>query len=93
MSYGICRLPLRVFFFSWFPWPACPCSESEDSEIRICEFIPATACVLLRVFLFLYFEFISGFDALHTVLNSGFVHTLPKEQASSAQQILFLAGS
>jgi len=26
------------------------CSESEDCEIRICEFIPATACVLSRVF-------------------------------------------
>ena len=64
MSYGICRLPLRVFVFSWFPWPVCPllaslsdsscCSESEDSEIRICEFIPATACVLSRVFFSLF---------------------------------------
>ena len=99
MSYGICQLPLRVFFF-FLVSLACVsrllaslfasvcCSESEDSQIRICEFIPATACVLLRVFC-LYFEFISGFDALHTVLNSGFVHTLPIEQASSAQQILF----
>ena len=26
---------------------------------------------------------------MHTVLNSGFVHTLPKEQASTVQQILF----
>ena len=26
------------------------CSESEDSEIRICEFIPATACVSLHFF-------------------------------------------
>ena len=80
MSYGICQL--ASLFAS-----LC-CSESEDSEIRICEFKPATACVLLRVF-FLYFEFISGFDALHTVLVSRFVHTLPIEQASSAQQILF----
>ena len=56
-----------------------------------CEFTPATACVLLRVF-FLYFEFTSGFAALHTVLNSGFVHTLSIEQASSAQQILFQRG-
>ena len=83
---------------SWFPWPVCLflaslsdsscCSESEDSEIQICEFIPATACVLSRVF-FLYSESISGLDALHTVLNSEFVHTLPKEQASPAQLILF----
>ena len=98
MSYGICQLPLRVFVFPGFPGLRVPllaslsaslcCSESEDSEIRICEFIPATACVLLRVF-FLHFEFISRFDALHTVLNSGLVHTLPMEQASSAQQIPF----
>ena len=99
MSYGICQLPLRVFVFLPGFLGLCVsllaslfvslcCSESEDSEIRICEFIPATACVLLRVF-FLYFEFISGFDALH---NSGFVHTLPIEQASSAQQILFQRG-
>ena len=56
-------LPLRVFvFFPGFPGlcvlllaslsdSSC-CSESEDSEIRICEFIPATACVLSRVFLY-----------------------------------------
>ena len=53
--------------------------------------MPATACVSLRVF-FLVSEAISGLDALHTVLNSGFVNTLPKEQASPAQQILFLRG-
>ena len=47
--------------------------------------------VLSRVF-FLYSEFISGLDALHTVPNSGFVHTLPIEQASTAQQILFSWG-
>ena len=98
MSYGICQLPRRVFVFPGFPGlrvlllaslsASLCCSESEDSEIRICQFISATACVLLPVF-FLYFEFISRFDALHTVLNSGFVHTLPIEQASSAQQILF----
>jgi len=90
-SSGVCS------FFPGFPGLCVPlmasqsaslcCSESEDSEIRICEFIPATACVFSC--LFLYFEFISGFDALHTVPNSGFVHTLPIEQASTAQQILF----
>ena len=97
MSYGICQLPLRVFVFLGFPGlrvsllaslSASMCfSESVDSEFRICEFTPATACVVTC--LFLYFEFISSSDALHTVSNSGFVHTLPIEQASSAQQILF----
>ena len=53
----------------------------------MCEFIPATACVLSRVFL--DSEYISGLDALHTVPNSGFVHTLPTQQATSAKQILF----
>ena len=99
MSYGICQLPLGVFvFFPGFPGlrvsllaslsASLCCSESVDSEFRICEFIPATACVLLRVF-FLHFEFNSRFDALHTVLSSGFVRTLPIQQASPAQQILF----
>ena len=37
----------------------------------------------------LYSETTSGQDASPTVLNSGFVHTLPKEQASTVQQILF----
>ena len=102
MSYGICQLPLQGVCFLVSLACVSPllaslsdsscCSESEDSEIRICEFIPATACVLLRVF-FLYFEFISRFDALHTVPNSGFVHTLPIEQASTAQQILSFVGS
>ena len=98
MSYGIYHFLFGCLFFPGFPGlcvsllasmsdSSC-CSESEDSEIRICEFIPATACVLSHVFL--YSESISGLDALHTVHNSGFVHTLPKEQASSAQQILFL---
>ena len=86
-------------FSSWFPWPVCPpswlpcllslcCSESEDSEIRTCEFIPATACVLFRFF-FLYFEFISGFDALRTVLNSWLMHTLPIEQAYQRNRFFF----
>ena len=63
MSYGICQLLLRVFVWV-FVFPGFPglrvlllaslsaslcCSESVDSELRICEFTPATACVLLRV--------------------------------------------
>ena len=81
----------------FFPWSVCPppdsdslcCFESEDSEIQICEFIPVTICVL---FFFLYSESISGRDALHTVLTSGFVHILLKEQASPAQQFFFFCG-
>ena len=38
---------------------------------------------------FQFSEFTSGQDALPTVRNSGSVHTLPKEQASTVQQILF----
>ena len=38
---------------------------------------------------FLFSEFISRLDALHTVLNNLYMHTLPIEQASSAQQIVF----
>ena len=48
--------------------------------------------VCCLVFFFLYSECISGLCALHTVHNSGFVYTLPKEQASTVQQILFLRG-
>ena len=60
MSYGICQRLLRVFVFPGFPGlrvtllvslsASLCCSESVDPEFRICEFIPATACVLLRVF-------------------------------------------
>ena len=82
------------FYFSpsWFPWLLrCVAPNPRIPEIWIREFMPVTACVSLRVFL--HFEFISWFDVLHTVHNSGFVHTLPIEQASSVQQILFHAGS
>ena len=60
MSYGICHFLFGCLFFPGFPGlcvlllaslsgSSC-CSESEDSEIPICEFKPATACVLSRVF-------------------------------------------
>ena len=76
MSYGICQLPLRVFVFPGFPGLRVPllaslsaslcCSESVDSEFRICEFIPATACVLLRVF----FSILSSSqDSVHCTLS------------------------
>ena len=41
------------------------------------------------VVFFLYFEFISRLDALHSVLNSLYLHTLPMSKLPSAQQILF----
>ena len=84
---------------SWFPWPVCLppgflCLLVMLLRIRgflylnLWEFSTASACVIFHVF-FQFSEFTSGQDALPTVLNSGFVHTLPKEQASTVQQILF----
>ena len=63
MSYGIWHFLFGCLFFPRFPGlcvtllaslsdSSC-CSESEDSEVRICEFTPATACVLSRVFFFI----------------------------------------
>ena len=88
-----------VFFFSWLPWPSRPllvsltsslcCSDSVDSSyLNSWIHYSNSLCVVTCSF-----EFISWFDVLHTVLNSGLVHTLPIEQASSVQQILFFAGS
>ena len=62
--------------------PLC-CSESVDSEFRICEFIPETACALLRVF-FLYSESISGLDALHIVFNCGVCAHLANRAATDS---------
>ena len=99
MSYGTCQLPLRVCVFSWFHWPArhllvsltsslC-CSESEDSsDLNSWNHSSNSLCVVTCSF-----GFTSWFDVLHTVLNSGLVHTLPIEQASLVQQILIFAGS
>ena len=92
-SSGACLL-------SWLPWPASPllvsqtstlcCSESEDSsDLNTRIYSSNSLCFLTCSFMPL-----SWFDVLHTVLNSGLVHTLPIEQASSVQQqILFFAGS
>ena len=56
--------------------------------LNLWEFSAASACVIFHVF-FQFSETTSGQDASPTVLNSGFVHTLPKVQASTVQQILF----
>ena len=84
--------------FFLVPWPVCPPHGFLVCfvvllRIRGCRdpnllnsYQPQPVCCLV---FFLYSESISGLDALHTVPNSGFVHTLPTEQASSAQQILF----
>ena len=56
--------------------------------LNLWEFSTASACVIFHVFL-QFSETTSGQDALPTVLNSGSVHTLPKEPASTVRQILF----
>ena len=58
------------FFVDDAPNPRIPC-------IIIWEFSTATACVLSHVFFSENSEFISGQDALPTVLNSLYLHTLP----------------
>jgi len=73
---------------SWLPWllrRVAPNPRIARSEF-VNSYQQQPVCCLV---FFLYPESISGFDAVHTVPNSGFVHTLPTEQASSAQQILF----
>ena len=76
---------------SWFPGFPCGllapgsscfvcgcCSESEDSinllriqhSISLCDFVS----------FFLYIEFISNHDALHSVHNSLYLHTLPRSK-------------
>ena len=63
---------LPVFCVDVAPNPRILCT-------RICECSTATVCVVSHVFcFFLFSEFISGQDALHTVLNSLYMHTLPK---------------
>ena len=98
MSDGVCHFLFGCLFF-FLVSLACvspsrlPClirRVAPNPRIQRSEFVNSyqqqPACCLV---FFLYSESISGLDALHIVHNSGFVHTLPKEQASSAQQILF----
>ena len=93
MTDGLRYLPLllRVFVFSWFGFPGCFDGVAPNPRILRFEFVNSVQqqSVCYLVSFFLYSEFISGLDALHTVPNSGFVHTLPTEQASTTQQILF----
>ena len=60
MSCGICHFLFGLFVFPGFPGlcvsllaslsvSSC-CSESEDSEIRICEFISNSLCVFSSLF-------------------------------------------
>ena len=46
-------------------------------------------CGLSRLF-FLYFEFISRLDALHTVLNSLYMHTLPMSKLHQHNRFFFV---
>ena len=77
----------------------CPCwlpvslgDVAPNPRILVFEFVgiqhSTSPWAISRLF-FMFSETTSGQDALHTVLNSGFVHTLPKEQASTVQQILY----
>ena len=85
--------------FSWFPWPVCPpgflcffVDVAPNPRIQctgICEFSTATACVFSHVFFLCILSSSQDRDALHTVLNSLHMHTLPKNKRSTAQQILF----
>ena len=80
----------NMFVFSWFPL-ACvspswlPClirrvaPKSEDSEIRICEFMPATACVLLRVCFSIWS---SSQDSMHCTLSKTVGLCTPCQRAS-----------
>ena len=80
MSYGTCQLSLlvRVFVLA---------SLARLSPPGLTEFFQQQP-----VFCYVFFRVHLMFDVLHTVLNSGLVHTLPIEQASSVQQILFSRG-
>ena len=53
------------------------CSESEDSVNLLRIQRSNSMCDLVSLFFYLYFEFISSLDALHSVHNSLYLHTLP----------------
>ena len=89
-SSGVCffLVSLACVFASWLPCllRLC-CSESEDSEIRICEFIPATACVLSRVF---FFILSSSQDLMHCTLSLTVGLCTPCQQSELHQHNRFL---
>ena len=83
--------------FSWFPWPVLSPSWLPVSlgvvapNPRILfEFVGIQRSISLCDIscIFQFSETTSGQDTSPPVLNSGFVHTLPKVQASTVQQIL-----
>ena len=91
----IAALGLPAFLLgplSWFPgcpgaslapWLSCSfvgcCSESEDS-LNLLWIQHSNSLWFMSLLFFLYFEFISRLGALHSVLNSLYVHTLPKSK-------------
>ena len=82
------RVPPVFLLFSWFPPLASGlpwffvfclwcCSESEDSVNLLRIRRSNSLCDLVSLLFFLYIEFISSLDALHSVHNSLYLHTLP----------------
>ena len=95
-SSGVCffLVSLACGSPSWLPCllrRAAPNPRIQRSEF-VNSYQQQPVCCLVLFFFFLYSESVSGLVALHTVPNSGFVHTLPTEQVSSPQQIFFLRG-
>ena len=90
----LCRLPLRLlvcFLVSLAgcvpPWLPVPLSDvAPNPRILVFEFvgIQHSICLCDISVFFQFSEITSGQDALPTVLNSGFVHTLPTVQVPSA---------
>ena len=84
---------------SWFPWLVCLppgflCLLVMLLRIRgfLWGIQHSISLCDISCFFFQFSEFTSGQDALPTVLNSGFVHTLPKEQASTSKTDSFFSG-
>ena len=78
------RLPLLAScFFSLCLCGVAPNLEFENSAQQ--------QLVCSHVFVvFLYFEFISRLDALHSVLNSLYLHTLPMSKLHQQNRLLFM---
>ena len=90
-SSGVCFFPgfpgLSVSLLASLSDSLC-CSESEDSEIRICEVTPATACVVSRVFILSPSQ-----DLMHCTLSITVgLCTLCQKSKLHQHNMFFLAG-
>ena len=92
MSFAICHFLFGCLFFPGFPGLRVPLLASlEDSEIRICEFIPSTACALSRVFFFILSP---SQDLMHCTLSLTVGLCTPCQQSKLHQHNrFFFAGS